>query len=96
MHPFCFTRKIAFLCQDPDSRFEFDPLKNNWFHWYGKELDKIGVYSIVEGEQLSIHLEWNYRREKTYTVLSTLGTGDDMKEFVLKENKHGASYSFSR
>ena len=96
MHPFQFTTVLMFTCTDPDSRFVFDPLKNNSFHWYGKDLDKIGTYAIVEAEQLYIILEWNFRRERKYTIVSTLGTGDEMKEFVIEDNLYGKQYSFSR
>ncbi len=96
MHPFHFTTALLFTCNDPDSAFVFDPVKNNKFHWYGKELDKLGNYNVVEAEQLSIELEWNYGRAQTYTVVSTGGTGDEMHGFILKNNKTGKLYSFSR
>ncbi|MEP6747454.1 MAG: hypothetical protein ABJB86_06995 [Bacteroidota bacterium] len=96
MHPFHFTGILSFTCMDPDSAFVFDPLNNNKFHWYGKELDKLGTYHMLQGEQLYMELEWNYGREQTYTVLSTEGVNDDMCAFVLKNNKTGQLYSFSR
>ncbi|MEP6728249.1 MAG: hypothetical protein ABJC98_20655 [Bacteroidota bacterium] len=75
----------------------FEPSKNNnKFHWVGKELDKLGEYTLVEAENLYIALEWNYGREQTYAVVSAEGMGDEMSAFVLKNNETGALYSFSR
>ena len=96
MHPLHFTTVLSFTCNDPDSAFVFDPVKNNKFHWYGKELDKIGNYTLVEADQLYMELEWNYGREQTYTVVSTEGAGDEMRGFILKSNKTQQLYSFSK
>lgn len=94
MHPFNFTKVQSFTCTAPDSSFVFDPAINNKFHWYGKELDKLGKYILVEAEQLYMELEWNYAREQTYTVISTEGAGDAMRSFILKDNKTEKLYSF--
>ncbi len=96
MHPFHFTAILLFSCQDPDSSFVFDPIEKNKFHWYGKELDKLGKYTLVEAEQLCLELEWNYGREESYTVVSTEGVGDEMSAFILKNNRTGKLHSFSR
>ena len=96
MHPFEFTTFLLFTCTDPDSSFAFDPLNNNRFHWYGKGLDKLGTYTVVEGPQLCMELGWNYGREQTYTVVSSEGWGNEMRGFVLKDNKSGKLYTFSR
>lgn len=95
MYAFRFTQKITFICADPDSAFVFDPARNNSFHWYGKELDKIGKYAFIE-EQGYLELEWNYGREQTYTVESFEGHGDAMTGFTLKDNKTKKLYLFSR
>ena len=96
MHPFHFTKPISFSCADPDSSFVFDPSVNNKFHWYGKELDKLGKYSLVEKEALYMELEWNYGREQTYTVVSSEGVGDAMSKFILKNHRTQELYLFSR
>lgn len=87
---------MAFSCADPDSSFVFEPAGNNRFHWYGKELDKIGKYEFVEAERSHIELVWNYGREQSYTVVSFEGTGDAMTKFVLKNDKTQECYSFFR
>lgn len=97
MHPFHFTTDKSFTCADPDSCFAFEPTGNNKFHWYGKELDKLGHYLLlVQGENLFMELEWNYGRERTYTVVSTEGVDDDMTGFILKDHKTGKTYAFRR
>jgi hypothetical protein len=96
MHYFHFTKPIAFTCADPDSAFVFEPAINK-FHWYGKALDKLGKYMLVEkGDQVLMELQYNYAREQTYTVISTQGSGDELTAFVLKCHKTGELYSFSR
>lgn len=96
MHPFHFTGSISFVCDDPDSAFVFEPLSNNRFHWYGKELDKLGRYAVIETDKLFLELEWNYGREQSYPVVSFEGTGDAMTAFILKNNKTGKYYLFKR
>lgn len=96
MQPFNFTETISFVCAEPDSSFVFEPLKNNKFHWYGKELDKLGHYTVEETGGLLVELVWNYGREQSYRVVSWQGTGNAMTAFVLQNTKTGALYSFSR
>ena len=96
MHPFHFTKTVSFICADPDSSFVFEPAKNNKFHWFGKELDKLGMYTVVEAELLYLELEWNYGREQTYTVVATEGVGDEMTGFIIKSNKTQQLFSFLR
>lgn len=96
MHPFDFTGITSFVCEHPDSAFVFDPLNNNKFHWYGKELDKLGSYAVEQTNILILTLEWNYGREQSYPVLSFEGTGDAMTAFVLKNHKTGELIVFNR
>jgi hypothetical protein len=95
MHPFNFTAAISFACIEPDSAFVFEPVQNK-FHWFGKELDKLGRYTFIDNSPLELELEWNYGREQAYAVVSFEGTGDNMTNFVLQNRTTGQRYSFSR
>jgi hypothetical protein len=59
-------------------------------------LDKLGKYAFIDKDELYLELEWNYRRERSYTVLSFEGYGDTMTGFELKDNKTEKVYLFSR
>ncbi len=96
MHPFHFTTTLSFTCTVPDSSLVFEPENNNKFHWYGKNLDKLGKYILVEAELMYLGLEWNYAREQTYIIVSNEGVGDTMTGFVLKDTRTQKLYSFFR